>query len=227
MSYSRAIIPQAYATKDVLTADMVGIGMLFAEHPSKNPNIENTLIGASLEGVDGRDYRTLSLLTDWLEIHSERINADRLTHLASNLESERVRCFWAAVATWLRKDRRFKKLQTAYRGPRLDLFEEGTEFHIKRSGENKRFVGTPLRIPDKTLRHRPSDILLPHVLAKHHATYRARLVIGPTYRADMWAIIESEPEISAYELARRSYGSFATAWQVKRDWNTLRKKKER
>ena len=200
--------------------------MLFAEHPSKNPNIENTLVAASLEGVDGQDYRALSLLVDWLEIHGERINADRLSHLVLDLKSERVRCFWAAVAYWLKKDRRLKKLHSAYAGPRLDLFSVGTAFLVKRSGEDLRFLGSPIRIPDKTLRHRLEDIMTPHELAKRHAVYRARLTIGPTYRADMWAIIECEPQVSPAELARRSYGSFATAWQVKRDWSTLHARKE-
>ena len=221
MSYNRAIVPAAYASKDALTKDMVGIGFLFAEHGSKNPNIENTLIAASLEGVDGEDYRTLSLLVDWLEIHSERINTDRLTHLVLTLNSERTRCFWTAIAQWLKKDRRFKKIEMAFRGPRLDLLSTGSEFLVKRSGEDQRFSGTSIRVPQKTLRHRPKDILSPHQLARCHSIYRSRLIIGPTYRADMWAIVETEPGISAAELARRSYGSFATAWQVKRDWNVL------
>ena len=226
MSYNRAIVPETYPSKDELTRDMVGIGMLFAEHPKKNPNIENTLIAASLEGVEGEDYRTLSLLVDWLQIHIERINADRLIHLVESLKSKRTKCFWAAVAHWKKKDRRFKKLTNSYRGPRLDLFSAGTNFLIKRSGEDERFSGTPLRVPAKTLRHRPQDILSPFELAKRHDVYRSRLTIGPTYRADMWAIVERQPDISAAELARRSFGSFATAWQVKKDWTTLNQRKE-
>lgn len=224
MSYNRAIAPEVYSSKDALTKDMVGIGMLFAERGSKNPNIENTLVAASLEGVEGQDYRALSLLVDWLEIHMERVNADRLIQLVLNLESKPVRCFWAAMGYFIKKDRRLKKLQTAYRGGRLDLLPTGTEFLVKRSGEDSRFSEGPLRVPEKTLRHRPKDILTPTELAKRHSTYRTRLILGPTYRADMWAIIENEPELSASELARQAYGSFATAWQVKKDWNILVKR---
>jgi hypothetical protein len=39
-----------------------------------------------------------------------------------------------------------------------------------------------------------------------------------TYRADCWAALEAEPSLSAAALARRTYASFATAWQVKRDF---------
>jgi hypothetical protein len=44
------------------------------------------------------------------------------------------------------------------------------------------------------------------------------VIIGPSYRADMWAALETDPELSPTELARQTYGSFATAWQVKRDF---------
>jgi hypothetical protein len=58
-------------------------------------------------------------------------------------------------------------------------------------------------------------------LAKRHTVYRHRLLMGPSYRADMWATLEGEPTLTAAELARRTYGSFATAWQVKRDFAIL------
>jgi hypothetical protein len=32
--------------------------------------------------------------------------------------------------------------------------------------------------------------------------------------------MEGTPGLKAAELARKTYGSFATAWQVKRDWST-------
>jgi hypothetical protein len=37
----------------------------------------------------------------------------------------------------------------------------------------------------------------------------------------MWAVLESDPSLSPAELARRTYGSFATAWQVKQDFELL------
>jgi hypothetical protein len=43
----------------------------------------------------------------------------------------------------------------------------------------------------------------------------------PTYRADTWAALDEEPELSPAALARRVYGSFATAWQVKHDRQLL------
>ena len=46
------------------------------------------------------------------------------------------------------------------------------------------------------------------------------IVSSPTFRADMWAEMEGTPGLKAAEIARRTYGSFATAWQVKRDWST-------
>jgi hypothetical protein len=44
-------------------------------------------------------------------------------------------------------------------------------------------------------------------------------MMGASYRADCWALLESEPSLSAAELARRTYAAFATAWHVKRDFS--------
>ncbi|HEY3399160.1 MAG TPA: hypothetical protein VGK03_00890 [Geothrix sp.] len=63
----------------------------------------------------------------------------------------------------------------------------------------------------------------PTELARRHRSYRCRILLGPSYRADMWAELDRDPSLSAAELARRSYGSFATAWHVKRDWQVLAK----
>jgi hypothetical protein len=45
--------------------------------------------------------------------------------------------------------------------------------------------------------------------------------MGPTYRADVWVALEAAPRLSAAELARRAYTSFATAWQAKQDFEIL------
>lgn len=92
---------------------------------------------------------------------------------------------------------------------------------MKRRGEDERLEGTVLRVPAGVLRDRPKDVLGPAALAKKHSAYHYRVLIGPSYRADMWAALTKDREISAAELARRTYGSFATAWGVKRDWEVL------
>jgi hypothetical protein len=37
----------------------------------------------------------------------------------------------------------------------------------------------------------------------------------------MWVELEAEPSLPAAEMVRRTYGSFATAWRVKQDWQVL------
>jgi hypothetical protein len=200
---------------------MVGIGMNFAAVPAPDPNLENTLLAASLEGVDHEDYRVLSVLMTWLELHAAWINADRLTRLVSQQPSEHLRAFWSAVGIWQAKDRRFTRLSRLYQGPRLDLLTSGTEFRLSRFGEDPRFAGGPLRVPGKLLRTRSADVLSQAELARQHRTYRQRIRMGPSYRADMWAALEADASQTAAELARRTYGSFATAWRVKQDWRIL------
>ena len=101
------------------------------------------------------------------------------------------------------------------------MISEGTAFQIERHGEDERFAGTALRIPKKLLRHRPEDILSPHELSKQHRAYYFRVMMGPSYRADMWAVVERHPEFTPTEIARHTYGSFPSAWQVRKDWMVL------
>jgi hypothetical protein len=64
-------------------------------------------------------------------------------------------------------------------------------------------------------------VLAPAELARRHPAYRWRIIMGPTYRADVWAALEAEPTLPPAALARRTYASFATAWQVRRDFALL------
>ena len=164
----------------------------------------------------------LAVLVTWFGVHAAHVNADRLTRLVALQESKRVRAFWSALARWRAADRRFARLAEVYRGPRVDLLSTGTDFQVVRHGEDSRFAGSKLRAPANVLRDRPADVLQPAELARSHSAYRWRLVIGPTYRADMWAALERQPDLSAAALARATYGSFATAWQVRRDFAVWR-----
>jgi len=188
-----------------------------ADASPEEPNIEDTLLFASIEGMERGSLRVLAILVTWFGIHGERVNADRLTQLVRH-QSPRVRAFWQSMARWRAKDRRFARLARAYRGPRLDLLDEGTEFHLARHGEDSRFKHGALRVPANVLRDRPGDVSTPEQLARSHRAYRQRVILGPSYRADMWAALEAEPHLSVADLARRAYASFGAASHTRRDW---------
>ncbi|HOX46210.1 MAG TPA: hypothetical protein PK668_21580 [Myxococcota bacterium] len=221
MAYRRQASPPPLLTGDDLTRSLAGIGMAFAAAPSPDPNVEDTLLAASVEGMERDDLRVLAVLLQWLEVYQAWIHADRLIRAVSAAESPRVKAFWAAIGRWLGKDRRFARLQKVYRGPRLDLLRQGTAFQVRRRGEDPRFEGTPLRVPAGILRQRASDVHAPEDLVKRQPWLRFRILMGPSYRADMWAALTREPALTAAELARRTYGSFATAWGVKKDFGLL------
>ena len=221
MAYSRTIQPATLPRGEELAGDLVGLGIRLAGRGAREPIIEDTLLAASIEGMEHDDLRVLALLTSWLEVHHPWVNADRLVRIASSAGPRRARTYWAAVGRWLSTDRRFARLQGLHREGRTDLLRRGTRFQVGRRGEDPRFEGTPLRVPAGVLRNRPSDILTPCELAERHRTYRQRVHIGPSYRADMWALLEAEPRLASAELARRTYGSYATAWRVKRDFGVL------
>jgi hypothetical protein len=221
MAFSRAFAPSPLVHAHGLTSRMVGIGMNFAASPVPEPNIEDTILFASIEGMEKYDLRVLAVLLTWFGVHAAWVNADRLTKLVAAQSSPRVRAFWSAVARWQKRDRRFGRLARLYFEPRLDLIETGTEFQVKRHGEDSRFEGSAIRVAANVLRDRVADVLQPVDLARRHHAYRCRVIMGPGYRADMWAALEEEPTLSAAALARRTYGSFATAWHVRRDFALL------
>lgn len=221
MAYRRPIQPSTLPEGASLAESLVGIGIGLAGRGVQDPIIEDTLLAASIEGMEHDDLRVLALLTTWLEVHHPWVNADRLVRVVGTVQHARTRTYWAAVGTWLGGDRRFGRLQRLNRGRRKDLLRTGTSFQVRRRGEDPRFENTPLRVPAGVLRDRPSDIQTRSELARKHRTYRQRVRIGPTYRADMWALLESEPHLAAATLARRTYGSYATAWHVRRDFEIL------
>jgi hypothetical protein len=221
MAFSRAVAPAVPPGADDLTSAMVGIGMNFAATGAAEPNIEDTLLFAAIEAMEKDDLRVLAVLVTWFGVHASWVNADRLTRLVSDSRSPRVRALWSALARWQSRDRRFFRLAKVYSGQPVDLLASGTAFQLKRHGEDPRFAASALRVPGNVLRNRGADVLAPEELAKRHHGYRRRVMFGPNYRADMWSVLELNPTLSAAELARRTYGSFATAWHVRRDFKLL------
>lgn len=222
MAFRREASPEPRPSPQSLTARMVGIGLSFGGEPEVDADIETTLVFASAAGMDEGDLRVLSVLTTWLGVHHTHVNADRLVRLVSVQPSERVRAYWAAIASWLHKDRRFGRLLALYEGPSVELLPTGTAFQIQRRGEDPRFVGSKLRAPSGTLRDRAADVLRPEVLVRRHAGYRNRVLMGPSFRADVWTVLEKTPGLSVADVARRAACSFATAWQAVQDFRLLR-----
>jgi hypothetical protein len=222
MAFNRATSPDAMPAAGELAARMVGIGMNFAGKAASDADIESTLLHASVLGMDEGDLRVLAVLTRWLGMHHAHVNADRLVRIVGAHPSQRVRAYWAAVATWLKKDRRLGRLATAYEGAPSDLLPTGTAFQLQRRGEDERFTGSKLRVPKGTLRDRHEDVLSPSTLIRRHVGYRNRVLMGPSFRADVWTALEHAPEMSVADIARKASCSFATAWQAAQDFRLLR-----
>ena len=221
MAFSRRLQRPKRMDPDELTGCLAGIGMNLAAAPRPDANLEDSILAASELGMVQGDLRVLGLLCLWLELHHSCLNADRLVKLVWAHDSERLRCFWAAVVAFLPKDRRLARLQKAYLGKRLDLLPVGTEFQVARRGEDSRFAGSCLRVPAGALRTRQADVLGRPELLRLHPGYRNRVRFGPNWRADLWTILERNPELSVSEAARAAYCSFATAWQVAQDFRLL------
>lgn len=226
MPFKRALFPIQFSSGEKLTSELMGLGFRFSGTMKKNANIEDTLIAASLEGMQ-KDDRLLSLLVDWVCIHSDRINVDRLTIMINKIsakQDKRFLVFWCALAQILKKDARFGRLVKTAPKKRFNYLDERTDFLIEKNGEDTRFKKTCLRIPNKVFRHRPDDIFSPEELAKIHLFYRYRIFMGATYRSDMWATLTKNPDIKTSELAKTCYGSYPTAFMVKYDYALIHRK---
>jgi hypothetical protein len=57
---------------------MVGIGMNFAAPAATEPNIENTLLFASIEAMERHDLWGLAVLVTWFGVPHLWVNAERL-----------------------------------------------------------------------------------------------------------------------------------------------------
>lgn len=222
MAFARAAALGPVPVPSQLTRDMVGIGFNLAAESNPHAAIEETLVHASAAGMDGGDLRVLSVLTTWLEVHRPRVHVDRLVRCVDEHPRLRVKAYWAGVARWLRSDRRFARLERAWTADRVDLLDVGTEFQVARRGEDERFTDTAIRVPAGTLRVRVSDVVPPELLVGRHPGYRNRVLMGPTWRADLWTVLEAEPELAVADVARRATCSFAAAWQVVQDHRLLR-----
>jgi hypothetical protein len=69
---------------EVLTSSMAGIGMGFAAYPAPEPNIEDTIVFASIEGLKNYDLGLLAVLVTWFGIYASWVNADDLTKIAKD-----------------------------------------------------------------------------------------------------------------------------------------------
>jgi hypothetical protein len=227
MAYARRIQPLLKPERYQLTSDMAGIGMNFDAEPNREANVEDTIYFASIDGMEAGDLRTLSVLTTWMDIYSPWIIVDRLARLVVNTGSRRVLAYWASIARWKRHDSRFFRLAGLYRGRRINLLPSGTDFLISRNGEDPRFQAVSLRVPMKTLRQREMDVISPDRVQKKNLFIRYRIMMGPTYRSDTWAMLDLHRDLTPADLARRTYSSYPTAWHVKKDWETINGNQER
>ena len=240
MSFKRRpLVPKDYKTGDELAEDLIAIGFkLTGTVASKEPNLEETLVAASIDGLVNHEPRITPLLTDWVTLHFDRVIVDRLYKMVRELKGKKfniVRLYWCANAQRLPQDQRAgtRKLRDLYSESRRNLLavlegvpdsdQDGTDLLIKKNGEDERFVDTCLRVPLGYFRHRPRDVLSPRQLAKIYPPYRYRVMLGSTFRADMWAALSKNPDLSPSKLAWKSFGNYLTAQQTKAEYEIIKR----
>ena len=223
-----------YETDDNLTEDMYRIGFrIGGSEPFRTqalPNIEKTLIAASIEGAVGRDFRVLAVLTTWLGKHHKQVNFRSLKKLLEPLFAENpnddLSLYWSAIGFWIsQKDHRFAALKKCYSGPRREFGNRNSQVIIDEKGEDPRFAASPLKIVVGGLRHRLRDVMPAEYIAYLHASFANRILMGPTYRADIFMCLELG-HTDIFEIVEKTNASPAQIHQTRKDWLILREADE-
>jgi hypothetical protein len=166
------------------------------------------------------DFRILALIVQWVDVHEKCINHPRLLRLLQSDGTDvMTRQFWRAIAQWKRTNRKwasFVKMDPP--SSRWELLPVGTDFQIQRKGEDPRFVETDVCIPKGLLPVREGDVLGPQEMINFHRFYRNRIQFGVCLRADIWSYLELEPNLRSAQLAKKVGCAFASAWEVKQDF---------
>jgi hypothetical protein len=222
MSFSRTV-PEVFSGA-ALDVAMRGIGMRVGAsrlpESRASADLERTLVSVVHEALPN-DFRLLGVLLAWLEVHQERVNVPRIGRLIQEAaRTPLTKAWWAAIGVWLgREDARWRALSKLYAGPRQDLDDPTvTTLQVQRSGEDARFQGGPMRVHSKLLRSRTADVEKPAVLASRHPLYFLRLLLGPNYRADVWAALDEQPDATPAQVARVVGCAYETARSVAKDW---------
>jgi hypothetical protein len=210
-----------------LNAALRSIGMRIGSMPaSRAPaDIESTLV-ASVEKALPHDFRLLGVIVAWLEAHHARVKVPRLGRFVKRGSSASVVCaFWAAMGHWLgQTDARWRALERLHRGAPIDLDDpEVTALQLGRSGADRRFAESALRVYANLLRSRAADVDTSEQLAARHSQYRKRLELGANYRADVWCALERNPTATAAEIARIVGCAYETARAVVEDFRVLQR----
>jgi len=222
--------------EEALANDLHAIGInLSATKRSVDPSIEETLVRGVFWSIHHDDSRLISLIVDWISIHYQRINVDRLTSIVTQLPRENfkwIQIFWCAQGQRLvKKDKRFRRIAELYSGDRFDYIDRFKGPHDKRltaayislKGEDERFVDTCLRIPSGAFSQRPQQIFQAEEIARKHFQFRYRVMFGPTYRADIWAILRQNPHYSGYRLAKLAHCSRPSATRIMHDYHIVKR----
>lgn len=219
-----------YETDDNLTEDMFRIGFhIVGSEPFKGrplPNIEKTLIAASIEGAVGRDFRVLAVLTTWLGMHHKHVNfrclQDLLKPLFAEIPNDDLSLYWSAIGFWIgQKDRRFAAFKKCYSGPRREFGNRNSQVIIDEHGQDPRFAESPLKIVVGGIRHRLRDVMPAVDIAYMHPIFANRIRMGPTYRADIFMFLEMGLT-DIKEIVEKTNSSPSLVHRTKKDWQILR-----
>ncbi len=184
-------------------------------------DIEQTLLEVTAQAQ--KDYRLLSVLMTWIQIHGEQVIVEKLFKRAKKLdplagayapEILNGMAVWATVC----KMEKWKKCISGDPKHTYLIDEEITHSFEAYSGLKPEWLKYGVKVPEKMIRIRASDVLSPLELASTHHQYRNRLIYGASWRADIITAIQAGYR-SPTEIARSIGCSYEPAYRVLKDYS--------
>jgi hypothetical protein len=96
---------------------------MFDGSREESPDLEETIMRATMCGMEDDDYRVLSLATQWLETHALILDLERIGGFLSANGHPRTRAFWCAIGQMFAHHPRFTPLTHFHTGGRMNLIK--------------------------------------------------------------------------------------------------------
>lgn len=163
--------------------------------------------------------RMSSLLLSWVRVHGDKVIVEKLAKLASVFEPSP----WLSVVAYFGVHSGHVRWRLLAKPVKQKVFPFGaeTEELVKIAGvEHWLPKGSALKIPKGSFRIREEDVLSPRELASRNLQYRARLIHGASWRADvLWAIEAGSKTVN--EIMEKVGCSYEPAYRILKDYRTV------
>jgi len=154
----------------------------------RESDIERTLIEAAYAIQKEHDYRLFSILLKWIEIFGEYVIVEKFEKFSKIATREQgLNPILNAIAVWgtIHKQTKWNRLIVKSKANAYIVDKELTDSSETYPGLQDKWLKYGVKIPNKMLRNRDTDVLSVPELASQNLQFRNRLLMGSSWRSDI------------------------------------------